>query len=650
MKSPIQIGLKKLCALAWLFCFAASPSFAQINPDDEGNAYRYAKKYKDDDILCTSSYHLFTFDKGKNALGDKVVEIEENSEYEFMSLKKYSALTFPEFYNKFIEIKSFKKAVKYYNKYVTQERGGIDRSVTDDGIFFDDSRVRYFPVRFNQQGAMAKITVKKIYLDGKYLTRMFFNESYPVKEQVFEFKVPEWLKVEFKSMNFEGKTIEATQKTKGGYTNYLFIMKDVQAYKSEYRRIGRAYTDPHIIVQLKSFENKGETIKGFDKVDDVYAWNNRLYLMAENDKTKLQPTVTKLTQGKTGDVEKIKSIYYWVQDNVRYLAYEDGYSGYIPSSAQDVLTKKYGDCKGMANLLTEMLKLAGYDAHFTWIGTRHIPYSQTLPAMCVNNHAICTLNFGGKTYYLDGTENYVPLGENAFRIQGKEVLIANGDKFEIKKVPQTEAADNLISTKADFILSETGLKGKAKVLLTGNQRKDFHQSYQTLPTTKRKEYLNEFLEFGNDNMVATNIKTSDLGNRDLTVTIEGDVDLSNTVNNISGSKYVGVDFFPKSLDRFIPDEKRVEGYDIDDVLQFNDEITLTVPGDKKFIDKPDDLEIKADGYAFKGTYTLVGNKMTLSKSLSLKNNVIAKSELPAWTKFIESIKDFNKYFLSITNK
>ena len=194
------------------------------------------------------------------------------------------------------------------------------------------------------------------------------------------------------------------------------------------------------------------------------------------------------------------------------------------------------------------------------------------------------------------------------------------------------------------------MKGKAKVILTGNQRKDFHQSYQTLPTTERKDYLNDFLEFGNDNMVATNIKTSDLNNRDLTVSIEGDVDLSNTVNNISGSKYVGVDFFPKSLDRFIPDEKRVEGYDFDDVLQFTDEITLTVPADKKFIDKPEDLEVKGDGFAFKGSYTLVGNKMTLSKTLSIKNNIIAKTELPAWTRFIESIKEFNKYFLSITNK
>lgn len=651
MQAPTMIGTKKLCAvlLGCALAFSTLPAAAQ-NDDDISTAEFYSKKYKDDDILCTTSYSYYTFDKGKNSLNDKVVEIEENSEYEFISLKKFSGMTYPEFYNKFIQLNSFKKYIKAGNKYVTSARGGTDRSVTDDGIFFDDSRVQFYPIRFNQKGSMAKISVKKTYTDGKYLTSLYFNAPYPVKEQVIEFKVPEWLTVDFKKMNFEGQKIDVQENKKGGYTIYTFTMKDIPAYKSEYRRIGRAYTDPHIIVQLRSFEAKGETLKGFDKVDDVYAWNNRLYMMAGNEKDKLQATVTKVTQGKSADLDKIKAIYYWVQDNIRYIAYEDGYSGYIPASAQDVLAKKYGDCKGMANLLTEMLKLAGYDAHFTWIGTRHLPYAQNILALCVNNHAICTLNYGGKTYYLDATENYVPLDQNAFRIQGKEVMIANGDKFEIKKVPLSAAADNAIATKADFVLTENALKGKAKVTLTGNQRTDFHQSYQTMPATSQKEFINDFLEFGNDNMLATNVKTSDLKNRELPVVIEGDVDLSNTVNNISGDKYVGVDFFPKSLERYIPDEKRIQGYDLDDVLKLEDEITLTIPADKKFIDKPEDLELKFDGYEFKGTYTISGNKITLSKALSIKNSIISKNDFANWKKFIDSIKEFNKYLISITNK
>ncbi|MGZ8542176.1 MAG: transglutaminase domain-containing protein, partial [Chitinophagaceae bacterium] len=470
---------------------------AQVHPADVAQAEMLSKKYKDDKVICLSSHQYFSFDKGKNSLDEKVVTIQEDSELEFLSLKKYSTLTYPEFYNKFIRLKTFKKAIKVGSKYITSERSGIDRSVTDENIFFDDSRVQYFPIRFNDKGSTARITVKKEYIDGKYLTRLFFHNPFPVLEQAFEFKVPEWLTVDFKTMNFEGYKIEQQQKKKGGYTSYTFIMTDIPAYKAEYKSIGRAYTDPHIIIQVKSFESKGESLKGFDNTADVYKWNNKLYKMAGNDKEKIKATLSKITTGVTADLNKIKAIYYWVQDKIRYIAYEDGYSGYIPASAQDVLTNKFGDCKGMANLLTEMLKMSGYDAHFTWIGTRQLPYTQAMPALCVNNHAITTLYFKGNEYFLDPTEKYAPFGENAYRIQGKEAMIANGEKFDLKTVPLTSGNDHKIFTKADFSLNNEILKGKIQVSLTGNERKDFHQVYQELPISRREKFLSSYLEFNN---------------------------------------------------------------------------------------------------------------------------------------------------------
>ena len=648
---PVPLLLKRsipaLFLMAIGFCGNAQVA---VNQEDAANAEALSKKYKDDDVICTSSHLSFSFDKGKNALGDKVVVIQEDAELDFLSLKKFAALIYPEFYNKFIQVKAFKKIVKVGNRYANSRQLPLDRSVTSEGVFFDDSRVQYFPIRFSQQGSMAKVLVKKEFSDGRYLTRLFFAEPYPVKEKVLEFKVPEWLTVDFKTINFDGYKIERQENKKGGYINYVFTMKDIPASKQEYRGIGHAYTDPHIVIQIKSFDSKGETLKGFDKTDDMYAWNNRLYGMAGNKKEALQSTLAKITQGKTADIEKIKAVYYWVQDNIRYIAYEDGYSGYIPASVQDVLAKKFGDCKGMANLLTELLVMAGYDAHFTWIGTRSIPYQQSMPALCVNNHAITTLYFKGTTYFLDGTEKYAPFGENAYRIQGKEAMIAKGTQYDLKTVPMTTGNEHKIFTKADFVLTSELLTGKMKVVLTGNERKDFHQSYQDLPITSQKEFLNDFLEFGNDNMQAANIKTSDLKNRDIPVTIEGDVDLSNYVNSISGDKYLSIDFFPKTLERFMPDEKRVGGYDFDDVMTYEDEITLSIPADTKFVDVPEKVEMSYEGYEFKGEYTVTGNRISLKKKIVIKNSVIKKTDFENWKKFLTSIKDFSKYLLSVTKK
>ncbi len=640
-------------ALVLVFAFTQSICiYAQIrvNDEDAANADAFARKYKDDEVLCTSSRHYFTFDKGKNALNDKVVVINEESESEFLSLKKFASLTYPEYYNKFIAIKGFKKAMKAGSKYAVSRMPAMDRSVTSDGVFFDDSRVQYYPIRFSEKGSMARINVRKEYLDGRYLTRLFFSENYPVKEQVYEFKVPEWLAVDFKPINFEGYTIDRQETKNGGYVNYVFTMKDIPAIKQEYKSIGHAYTQPHIIIQIKSFGSKGETMKGFDNTDDLYAWNSRLYGMAENKVESLKPLLAKIVQGKSTDADKIKAIYYWVQDNIRYIAYEDGYSGYIPASVQDVLAKKFGDCKGMANLLTELLILAGYDAHFTWIGTRSIPYQQSMPALCVNNHAITTLYFQGQTYFLDGTEKYEPLGENAYRIQGKEAMIAKGAKYDLKTVPLTTGNEHKILSKADFVLAGERLSGKVKVVLTGNQRTDFHQQYQELPISSQKEFVNGFLEFSNDNMQAANVTTSDLKNRELPISIEGDVDLSNYVNSISGDKYISIDFFPKTLEHYLPDEKRVGGYDFDDVMAFEDEISLTISPTMKFVDIPEKSERMYDGYSFTGEYIVTGNKVVLKKKVLIKNSIIKKSDFANWTKFLDTVKEFSKYLLSVTKK
>lgn len=645
-----QIRYLASMALVFAFSLATSTTAFSQNDDDVASAEYYAKKLKDDDVLATTSYRFFTFDKGKNDLDEKVVTIQEEGTYEFLSLKKFSALTFLEFYNKFIELKTFRREIKFGNKYVQVQKAGVDRSVTDEGIFFDDSRMQFYPIRMTQKGMMNKITVKKHYSDGRFLTRLFFHASYPSKETVIEFKVPDWVTVEFKRMNFEGYNIQVQENKKGGYTSYVFNMKDVPAYKSEYRRIGRAFTDPHIIIQIRSFKSKNEEFRGFDKVDDVYAWNSRMYKMSDNKTGEIQQQLAKITQGKGTDEEKIKAIYYWVQDNIRYIAYEDGYSGYVPATVQEVMSKKYGDCKGMANLLTEMLKMAGYDARFSWIGTRQIPYSQSLPALCVNNHAISTLYFKGKTYFLDGTESYAPFGEDAVRIQGKEVMVSNGDKFEIVKVPETSADESKIITKADFSIEGADLKGKVKVTLTGNQRKDFHQTYQTLPKSSQKEHLEEFISFGNDNVEPGKITTSDLNNRELPVTIEGQVNFINSVNSINGDQYAGIDFFPKSLERFIPDDKRVQGYDLGEVISFEDELTLSIPANRTFVDRPDNLELNYPGYSFKGEYIQQEGKMTLKKKLVIKNSIIPKKDFDNWKKFIESIREFNRYLLTVTNK
>ena len=169
-------------------------------------------------------------------------------------------------------------------------------------------------------------------------------------------------------------------------------------------------------------------------------------------------------------MEKIESIFYWVQDNIRYIAFEDGIMGFKPDAAQNVLKNKYGDCKGKANLLKEMLKLAGYDARLTWIGTSDLPYDYSLPSLAVDNHMICTVILNGKKYFLDGTEYFIALNDYSQRIQGKQVLIEDGKNYILDRVPVFPPERNKVKRITKLSLEADALNGNTSVEYNGESK------------------------------------------------------------------------------------------------------------------------------------------------------------------------------------
>jgi transglutaminase-like putative cysteine protease len=53
-----------------------------------------------------------------------------------------------------------------------------------------------------------------------------------------------------------------------------------------------------------------------------------------------------------------------VQHDIRYVAIELGIGAQQPHPASDVFTKRYGDCKDKATLLSSILKEIGVDSYY----------------------------------------------------------------------------------------------------------------------------------------------------------------------------------------------------------------------------------------------------------------------------------------------
>ncbi|HEX4851694.1 MAG TPA: transglutaminase-like domain-containing protein, partial [Puia sp.] len=470
--------------LAFTFGISQIVSAQLQTVDEEGNIQAaYLKKLnKKAKYGATLISKELSFGTGKGMNGMPVVIAEEQGQVEMVSIENRTSVGYVLPYNQFVKLRDYDFYVYYKTGFKSQKYPPAKISLTDESIFMDDNYGMLYGFEAAESGQRCRFKYDYQYTDAKYLTRFFFHEGFPVRETSISFKVPSWLEIDIKEMNFGNYKIRKEVKKDKNLTIYSYTVDNLPAIHQEPASLARPFYLPHLVITVKTFVVDQQKYNGFKSLDDLYAWYNYLYKKAENNPESIKSQVNTLIQNKKTDEEKIKALYYWVQDNIRYVAFEEGYSGFVPQTVQEVYQNKYGDCKGMANLLTEMLKIAGYDAHFSWIGTREIPYDCTeIQSMCVDNHAICVLYLKGKTYFLDGTEKYAALGRNAYRIQGKKVLVQNGDSYKVEQVPLPIVEENQIMTQAQLHLKGDKIVGHVSVTFKGESINFFHYVYNSIP-------------------------------------------------------------------------------------------------------------------------------------------------------------------------
>jgi len=242
------------------------------------------------------------------------------------------------------------------------KRGIAFDDYASSGIFHSDLKVGMIEFPLKKESEALNIHFEKVYHDIKFLEPLYFNDMYEVKYSELEVIVPEWLTADIVEWNFENEPPKKEINDSKGGKSYAYFQYDVTPVNEYGGQPRRNKIDPHLIILCKTYKTKKLTKTGLRDVGDLYEWYSSLVKEVQDKPETLQAKVDELTSGKSTDKEKIESIFYWVQDNIRYIAFEYGISGFRPEECQAVFNNKYGDCKGMANLTKQMLVLAGYDA------------------------------------------------------------------------------------------------------------------------------------------------------------------------------------------------------------------------------------------------------------------------------------------------
>ncbi len=430
------------------------------------------------------------------------------------------------------------------NKYKKVKVKDIITGQSSDGMIFYDSvvekRIYFSDVK---KGTKTYINQTIDYPEPRMLRPYFFQTFAPAQEMALEIEVPKGMNIKWKIFNDSLNLIRIISYESKGKTIYKFSASNTPRIKKEANNPDVRYFVPHLMFWIENYTLNNETVAVLDGAESLYKWK-RHYIEGQIDSVspELKHIVDSLTTGQKNELDKVRNIFYWVEDHIKYVAFEAGLEGFIPRSAYKVCDRRYGDCKDMANILVSMLKSAGIKACLVWIASRDLPYKYSVtPLPNISNHMIALYKDGDRNIFLDATGQYLPFGRPTSFIQGKEALVAiDANHFEIVSVPVIQPSENATRDSFVFELKNNNIIGASHASYSGYIKVNLTQRLDGAKEEDQKKIVEEISAIGTNKFKLKSYKIDNVNNRDLPLHIQTTFEIPEYIQTNKDEIYINL--------------------------------------------------------------------------------------------------------------
>jgi transglutaminase-like putative cysteine protease len=504
------------------------------------------------------------------------------------------------------------------------------------GIFYHDNKMVDISYPFNTIGTISTLEYAQNITQPHFINKFIFSEAYPVLSSRYVVYCHKSVEIGYTLMNAPADHFQFTKKEVGDYWLYEWEMKDANAWKaSSFREI--LETEPHLLIRIKSAQVNGVEKLYLKDMNAFYSWLYEFVEPQMSPSEEMKLLSAELTKGIVNPIEKLQAIYNWVQANITYVAFEDGFNGFIPRKPEDVCRKKYGDCKDMALLLFTLLKSAGLEANIVWIGSDDIPYKiEEVLSPGVFNHMIACAEIDGKRYWLDATAKYLDFNYTSPFTQGKEGLIAKSKtEYEILTLPITPSENNKVVDSIELNINGNQIYGSRKFLCSGYEKLDF--LYDMLQLDEKKiEDVSDYFSMGNDSYRQTRFEIKKNENKHaIAAEMFAEFTIDNHVKTF-GNKVLLNPIMVKFGQGNMFDKKLFSTKNYEFKSQ-RIEITQLNLGDLTVQNIPKDILLDSDLLHYSATYFLEQNQLTIQRKFEIKKYYLTLQDAEEWNNLIKQI-------------
>lgn len=626
--------MKKILLLFFIVLFA-------FMGNAQNSLEEYKKQFPDFNELVLNDIQSYEFSIESNK-----IKVIQNNHYESLILNENGILNNKESfsYSELVKLQS-------YDAFTLISDNGKEKKIkvtqtneiqsAQSAVFYDDVKQRQliFP---NLEAGARKVYNYQTQIEDPFLLHKFiFGGGIPIKNSTLEIKTEKNINIGFKIFNDDSNLIEFSKTEKKGKWIYKWTLKDVKPVKLEGNSPGFLYLVPHINIYIKDYKVNNQKVTVLGDINNLFDYYKGFTKnLNQTEDPVLKAITLKITENLTNDDDKVKAIFYWVKDNIKYIAFEYGYEGFIPREASLICERKFGDCKDMASIITAMAKYANVKNVFiSWIGTRDIPYSYNeLPTPAVDNHMIALYKKGEEYIFLDATDKETLYGIPTGFIQGKEALYGDGDSYKIIPVPIVPAEKNEIKEHVKISIEKDKLVGSGQIEFNGYNRSRILARIGDATNKIKFEMIKSLVLKGNNKFNLKEYTEENIKDRDKPYQINYNFDLGNYLVKVDKEIYVNL-FLDKPLEKVIIEKDRSSQFEFEHLNYINSQYELEIPKNctVKYLPKNFSLDnnyIKADF-----VYEVKNNKIFLTSQLKQKKLMLNKADFELWNKTIKDLKN-----------
>ncbi len=530
------------------------------------------------------------------------------------------------------------------------------KSSRDDYVFYDDSKETEVSYNNLQKGNRTSIkyglTFRDVYMTPKVLLQSYL----PIVHMKLEISLPKGLSLNEYLMGLDTSIYKRTEvETRNGKL-ITWEARNVPKLKFYSDAPGVSNYINQLALTVDQYKNpKNGAFTYYMGKPGLLAKYLSGYIKDINRQPDagLTAKVNEITAKESSEADKAKVIFKWVQDNVRYVAFEDSLGGFVPREAALVYSRKFGDCKDMSSLLKAMCEAAGLQTSFVWIGTRKLPYAVSKTAMPgAFNHMIAAVKINGKWTFLDATDNTIPFGAIPYSIQGKEAFLVNqaGD-YEIVKMPVAGADKAILKDSSVVKIDNDVLSGQAYLDIKGYRAWSLNALLKYKSESDIEKTFQRYTRRGNNKYDQTAFQYKFDNNDQRAVHITTTFTLKDYIRSLDNQYFVNLHLNKLLQDGKVESDKRKVPISLDYNQSLHYVVSLVIPEGYVVSHMPENINQHFESIgSLVVTYVQEKDKVQMNCSLKLEALEIKADQFEQYNQMITTLQKAYKESVAITKK